>query len=231
MFPLLLILGACIKKRIPVSETIYGVDYYPTTQNKFVVYDVDSLVYIEIPKDTLVYKYRIKEKLADRFNDNEGKPAIRLERYIKRYNANKPYDSLPWVMKEVWMVNADSKNVQVSEGNVRYIKLTFPVTTSASWNGNATNTQAEELYTYDYIDRPENINGNALSNVLQVKQKEFRTLISYEKKAEKYAKGVGLVYREISNILSNNIVPGVPVENRIESGIVYKQTLVTYGYE
>jgi hypothetical protein len=222
---------SCAKKKIPADEGILGLDFYPTTSGKFIIYDVDSIVYTALPKDTLVFKYRIKEKLADSFTDNQGKPAIRLERYIKLYNPAKSYDSIPWELKDVWMVNADQKSVQVVEENVRYTKLIFPVQEKASWNGNSNNTLGERMYTYDYIDRNETINKNAFEDVLLVKQLEYRTLISYQNYSEKYAKGHGLVYRQITDLLSNNIVAGVPVENRIESGILYKQTIVTYGHE
>ena len=83
----------------------------------------------------------------------------------------------------------------------------------------------------DYINKKETINGNLLEKVLLVKQKDYRTLISYEYYVEKYAEGVGLVSREIKDLLSNSIIANKPVEDRIESGIIYKQTLVTYGYE
>ena len=196
----LLALCACIKKEVPANESLLGLEYYPTEQGKFVIYDVDSTVYIDLPIDTLVYKYRIKEKLADSFTDNEGNPAIRLERYIKMYDPNKSYDSIPWTIKEVWMVNADKRSVQVLERSVRYTKLIFPIQEKASWNGNAKNTIGEWDYIYDYIDRKETINGKTLDIVLQVKQKELRTQISLEKYYEKYAKGIGLVYREIVDV-------------------------------
>jgi hypothetical protein len=223
---------SCTKKKIPADNTaLLGLDYYPTTLGKYVIYDIDSIVYTDLPKDTLEYKYRIKEKLADSFTDNLGKPAIRIERYIKRFNAAKSYDSIPWTIKEVWMMNADQKSVQVVEGNVRYTKLIFPVQEKATWDGNANNTLGECIYTYDYIDKTETINNTTLDKVLLVKQKDYRTLISYQYYAEKYSKGIGLVYREITDLLSNNIIAGKPVEDRIESGIIYKQTLVTYGHE
>ncbi|MCW3077408.1 MAG: hypothetical protein JWO32_2017 [Bacteroidetes bacterium] len=227
----MLMFSACTKKKIPQDDSLLGLDYYPTTQGKFVVYDVDSTVYNELTLTSKKTKYRIKERMADSFTDNEGKPAIRLERFIKKFDSVKPYDSIPWSVKEVWMVNADKRSVQVSESNVRYTKLIFPVQKDASWNGNAKNTMGEWLYTYSYIEKKETINGIVLEKVLYVKQNEFRTLISYQNYFEKYAKGIGLVYREINDIYSNNVVPGVPVEGRIEKGVIYKQTLVTYGYE
>ncbi len=223
--------ASCVKKQIPADDGLLGLDYFPKTSGKYVVYDVDSTLYTEIPKDTLVYKYRIKEKIADTYTDNEGKPAIRLERYIKKYDAKKSYDSIPWQMKEVWMINADNMKVQIQESNIRYTKLIFPIEENASWNGNANNTLGETSYSYSYIDRKETINGTTLPKVLRVDQKNRRTLISYQNSFEKYAKNVGLVQREIVELLSNNIVPNVPVEDRIENGLIYRQILVTYGYE
>ena len=227
----MLLLISCSKKTIPQDAGLLGLDYYPTSSGKYVVYDIDSTIYTDLPRDTIVYKYRIKEKIADSYTDNQGKPAIRLERYIKKYNPLKSYDSIPWTIKEVWMVNADQKSIQVVEGNVRYTKLIFPIQEKSSWNGNANNTVGEWDYTIDYVDKAETINNTKLEAVLRVNQKEYRTLISYQNYFEKYAKGVGLVYREINDLLSNNIIANKPVEGRIESGIIYKQTLVTYGHE
>lgn len=224
-------LVSCTKKQIPADDSLLGLDYYPDSLGKFVVYDVDSTVYTENPRDTLVFKYRIKEILTERFTDNEGKPAIRLDRYVKKFNPLKPYDSIPWVMKEAWMVNVDKLSVRILENNIRYTKLIFPIQENASWNGNAFNTMGEWIYTYSYIDRKETINETPVGNVLFVNQKNYRTLISYQNYSEKYAKGIGLVQKQITDLLSNNILINVPVEDRIESGLIYKQILVTYGYE
>ena len=192
---------------------------------------MDSTIYNSLTQDTTVTKYRIKEKITELFTDNEGQEALRLERFIKKYNPGKSYDSIAWAIKEVWMVNANKKSIQVVEGNVRYTKLVFPVQQGANWNGNAKNTIGEWLYTYEYIDKTETIGSKQLDKVLNVKQKNYRTLISYQNYTEKYAKGIGLVYREITDILSNNVIANVPVEGRIEDGLIYKQTLVSYGNE
>jgi len=221
---------SCSKKKT-VNPINLGLEYYPTTEGKYVVYDVDSTVYTDLPVDTLTFKFRVKERIADQFTDNEGQPAIRLERYIKKYDPKKPYDSIPWTIREIWMVNAGDKSVEVVEGNVRYTKLIFPVEAKATWNGNAHNTIGEWLYDYEYIDNKESIGSVSLDKVLLVSQKDFKTLISYQNYNEKYASGVGLVQKEITDILSNRIVPGVPIEKRIETGLIYKQTLVNYGYE
>lgn len=222
---------SCAKKKTEDASAFLGLDYYPTQIGKYVVYDVDSTIYNDLTQTSVLYKYRIKEKITEKFTDNEGKTAFRMERYIKLFNSTKPYDSIPYTMKEVWMVNADDKKVQVVESNIRYTKLIFPIQSGSSWNGNASNTIGDWQYSYSDVDKPETLNGVKLDKVLTVSQKNDRTLISLQYYAEKYAKGVGLVYREIKDIYSNNVVPNVAIEQRIEKGLIFKQVLVSYGIE
>lgn len=231
MFILLCFSTACVKKSVPSGYEPYGLDYYPLKEGKYVVYDVDSTVFITLPQDTFIYKYRIKEKIADTYTDNQGQPVIRLERYIKNYNPLKSYDSIAWTIKEVWSITADKRSVQLVESNTRFTKLIFPVSEKSTWNGNAFNTMEPWQYAYDYVDRVETINGIRFDKVCMVKQKLFSTLISYESYCEKYSRGTGLVYREMQNVMSSTIVPGVPVLNRINSGFIYKQYFVSQGYE
>jgi len=222
---------ACIKKSAEQQNINLGQDYYPTTLGKFVEYDVDSVVFNELSSVPDTFRYRIKEKFTAHFSDNEGKQAIRLERFIKKYNPSLLYDSIPYQIKEVWMSNASNKNIQVVEGNIRFTKLIFPVQQNSSWNGNAYNSLGEWLYKYTYIDKTETINQVNLDKVLLVTQRDDYTQIYHHFYIEKYAKGVGLVYREIKDIYSNNVISGIPVEQRIEKGVIYKQQIINYGYE
>lgn len=226
-----LVFGSCSKEDSNTAPIDLGTTYYPTDIGKFVIYDVDSTIYTDLSKDTLVYKYRIKEKLIEEFTDNLGKPAIKIERSIKKFDPTVSYDNMPWKIKEVWTLSYNQSSIQVVESNLRFTKLVFPVQEKSTWNGNAFNSLGEQNYYYDYIDKTETIGTINLSKVLKVKQKEIITLISHQVYSEKYAKGVGLVYREMSDLQSNNILPNVPVTDRIEQGIIYKQTLYAYGFE
>ncbi|MBS1651362.1 MAG: hypothetical protein JSU07_05050 [Bacteroidetes bacterium] len=223
------IVFSCAKKS-PQSVDM-GYDYYPTKQGKYVVYQIDSVVYNQIPADTVYYKYLIKEVVSDSYTDNIGNTQIRLMRYIKMYNPIKIYDSIPWSIKEVWRITPSAKSIVLLERDKLFMKLIFPVTQNATWNGNVLNTIGEWDYSYKYINQQEAINNVSLTNVLCVNQYNFRTAISYQNYFEKYARGVGLVYKTISNLQSNNVVAGVPVEQRIQSGITYTQQIIAYGYE
>jgi hypothetical protein len=227
---LILACTACAKKAAPPSVPD-GKGYYPAQTGRFVVYEVDSTGYGEIPRDTIVARYLLKEKFTETFTDNTGGEALRLERYVKMYDAAIPYDSMVWKIRDVWMVNVTTSNVQVVEGNIRYTKLAFPVRERNSWDGNAYNQNGALMYTYEYTDRAETFRSSSFERVLKVKQKEERTLISFDEYYEKYAEGAGLAQRIATSIRSNSIVPGVPVEKRIESGFIYRQTLINYGTE
>ncbi len=228
---LMLVFASCKKKSVPADSVDVGKDYYPTAIGNYVVYDADSMVYDEFTHLPKKYKYQIKEKIEGEFTDSDGKPALRLIRYIKKFDSLKTYAQIPWTVKDAWQVNISNTNVEVVEENIRFSKLIFPVKESATWNGNAKNTIGEWTYSYSYMDKAESINGNSFDKVLMVKQKDYRTLISYQYYIEKYVRGVGLVYREIQDLYSGSVVVGVPVENRIEKGTIYKLKIISYGTE
>ena len=235
---------SCEKKSIPASEYDVGYDYYPQTIGKYVIYVADSTIYDEFTFAATTYKYLIKEKIEEEFTDPEGKPALRLVRYIKKYDSTKTYDQIAWAVKDAWQVNVSATSLEVVEENVRFTKLAFPVKTNASWNGNAKNTLGEWMYSYKYMDKKETINATyldkmqsvnsavPLEKVAFVKQKDFLTAISYDYYIEKYARGIGLVYREIKALTTNSPQFGVPIENNsARKGTIYKLTILSYGTE
>ena len=225
---------SCKKKVEPPPDLGYA--YAPTTLGKYVIYDVDSTVYDDFAMDTTYYKYRIKEKLEEEYIDNQGRSAIKLVRYIKFFNPLVSYDNMAWTVKDVWNYTKTATTLEVVEEDVRFTKLIFPTKEDAEWNGNANNTIGEWQYKYNFIDRSETINGTSFENVLYVIQRNDKNnAIHREYFAEKYAKDVGLIYREIKDLYSNTITiinGGIkPVEQRIEKGVIYKLNYVTHGYE
>jgi hypothetical protein len=226
----------CKKKTEEVPDV--GYNYAPVTLGKYVIYDVDSTVYDDFNNDTTYFKYRIKEKLEEEFTDNEGRPAIKLVRYVKKYSPLISYDNMAWTLKDVWMLNKSNTTYEVVEEDVRLVKLIFPVKVDATWNGNAQNILGEREYLYKSFDQQEAVNGTTFENVLFVEQKDDKSknAIHREYFIEKYARNVGLVYKEIKDLYSNTVkvLPGggiMPVEQRIEKGIIYKMTYVTHGIE
>lgn len=230
-FFLLLFLFSC-KENAPEPTTVKGLEYYPLKLGRFVEYEADSTVFTELPKDTLFFKYRIKEKLIEKFTDSQGLTSYRLERYIKPFNPLLPYDSMAWSVKEAWLVKANETRIQVQENNNLYTKLIFPTLPNASWDGNAYNFLGKSIYSYEYVDRAETINHLPLSRVLKVKQKtDTSNKIIYQLQFEQYAADIGLVFREFTQLESNTIVDTIPIKNRIEKGVIYTLRIINYGTE
>lgn len=224
---------SCKKKTEPITKPDLGEAYYPGTIGKYIIYDVDSIVFDEFTFDSTFYKYQIKEKIEEEYTDSQGRPALKLVRYIKKFSATVSYTAMPWTIKDVWQVNITNKSVEIVEENIRFVKLTFPVKENNTWNGNSTNTKEEWEYKYNYTDKTETIGGVPFEKVLFITQKDFPTLISREYYVEKYAKDIGLVYREIIDLdlqsVTSTTVPPLSIPQK--SGVIYKSTIVSYGFE
>src|ERR1700757_476515 len=80
------------KKDHPVTADA-GYSYFPNNIGHYCIYDVDSTVYDDFNHDTLNYKYQVKEVIESYYTDNEGRQAMRIERYKRPYIDTIPYDS------------------------------------------------------------------------------------------------------------------------------------------
>lgn len=218
---------SCKKSRTVEAPPDLGYDYFPVTLGKYVVYDVDSTIYNPLSGTVLYAKYRIKEVIDSTFKDNQGRETFRLSRYYKNYNATIPYNLMSWTYKDAWMLNKTPTTAEEVEENIRYIKLTFPVVKNNKWNGNAQNTIGDWQYKYTEVDKTESIGGFSFEKTLTVIQKHDAPAIYYQHYEEKYAKGIGMIYKEISDY-KYKIVNGILYPGQISEGIIYKMKIVDY---
>src|SRR5689334_9414263 len=79
----MLVLGAC-KKQTEDFSTATIEDYAPLAVGKFITYQLDSFKYLPFSlKDTTV-TYQVKHVVDAMIDDNLGRPAYRLIRYIRK---------------------------------------------------------------------------------------------------------------------------------------------------
>ncbi len=221
---------SCKKDKTTSDTHDVGYGYYQGEVGKYIEYEVDSTVYDDFEHDTDYYRYRLKEVVESIFTDNAGRPTLRLERYIKMYNPALSYDSIPWALRDVWAANITNTTVEKTEENVKFLKLSFPVSAGKTWNGNAFNTLGEQTYTYTDVDKPRGYNGFSFDSTLMVTQQDELNLILKKYYIEVFAKGVGLVHKQSFDIYSGTVT-AVPVTSRIQKGVDYKMTVVKYGTE
>ena len=219
------------KKDATLSPPDLGYNYYPGTIRSFVIYDVDSIAYRQLPKqDTGYYKFQIKEVMDTLITDNQNRPTIKLIRYRKNYSATIPYSQMTWTLQNVWVANKTTTDVEVVEDNVRYTKLAFPAALHNSWNGTAHADSTESDYKYTTFDVPLTLNGNAFSKTLTVLQNLDTNALIYQNYYEQYARGVGLIYKQIVNYIYAQDAMGAH-RGVIAGGMYYTMTVNSYGTE
>ncbi len=211
-------LTSCSKdtKSSQTNNDIAGYWYFPTDTGHWVIYNVDSIsISSAHPADT--YHYRLKEYIPSTYIDNSGNLTERIERYI--WNDS----SVTWNISNVWTSNVHTQDAEKVEDNVRYVKLSFPVKVNATWNGNAFNSIYPEWdYTYSNIDQPFSIGSLHFDSTLTVIQVQDSNLVYKHVGIEKYAKGVGMIYKEF-RIDSSNSATGA------YNGFDFRMTIESYN--
>ena len=202
------------------EETVVPVinkDYFPTKMGTTLEYNI---IEIKIDKAVGVFdtiQYQLKEYFESTFIDDEGNTNYRIERYYKT-------DTI-WEVLNIWYITVTENAIYKTEDNYRYKRLIFPVKEGNTWDGNIENTKEPEEYEITDIDIRETIGSNEYSNVLVVLQNDNENLIEKQFATEKYVKNIGLAYKEIIDISELEPQPGIPWEQRVNVGYIYKQTL------
>jgi len=198
-------------------------NYFPLEYGSWIVYDIDSTVHLDIDDGTnqqdtsiVYYHYQVKETIDSSFTDGEGEISYRILRETRQN------DTLSWDFLNIWSCKRTSTSAQRTEDNIRFVKLSFPISSGDSWNGNAYNNLLEDDYTFSAIHEPAVIGGYSFDSTVTVIQEEFISLINRSIRNEKYANGVGLVAirRDSLNV---NAFGG------ILNGVEFLQTVNSYG--
>lgn len=217
------LLFSCRKTKDDLPVTDSGYRYFPMEQGITNFYKV-TLIDIDTPAgkyDTLVYFLKTVNDTPHYDLNN------RLVTPVSRYIRTNPADN--WVIKDVWFAYKQNSHLVVSEENVHYIKMIFPVSEGKKWNGNSYNTQPEQEYEMVASDAYYMLSGISYDSVLTVVEKNDTSLIHKYYHVERYAKGSGLVERVYIDISQAGLVipnppnPLLPIEQRIIRGTLYKQ--------
>lgn len=206
-----------------VEEPNLGYTYFPLNVGHYVIYSVDSIYKDDFSGIVTHGKYMIKEVIESEFIDNAGRTSYRIERYRKD-SINYP----DWTIYNVWTANRTPTIAERFENNVRYIKLVFPVVLGETWNGNSMNADVEQDYEYIGVNESlavNNLNFDSVATVLQAD--ELDNLAEPRYMEEKYATGVGLVYRK-NYIIKTKTNPQTGVLDTA-SYINYTEQILEYG--
>jgi hypothetical protein len=122
----------------------------------------------------------------------------------------------------------DSEAV-VAEENISYVKLVFPTGTGRTWNGNKFNTGEADDYDMTLVGQPYALGDQTFDKTLVVGQEDNQDFIVYQdKRSEIFAHGVGLIYKETTQLKYCD-KPECLGKQQIESGLIWKQSILSYG--
>lgn len=236
---LVLFIASC-KKETETVDFDYGYNYFPDDSGSYVIYKVDSVIYNDFDPANLKRSSSqyLKEVVTEQFIDNLGRNAKKIERYVT--------DSLnhPWRLYNVWYLVKNNTNAEKVEDNVRYIKLTFPVSTGNAWKGNkfslVDHFPFEDLKftttNFDWNYEVQGVNENYSSgeifsdSTLTILQQADSSNVQKVYSVEKYAKNIGMVYKELWR-LDAQLVEGQTYEEDAVYGFILKQYAVKFGKE
>jgi hypothetical protein len=224
-----------------VTETFEakGKAYYPLAIGKTITYNVDSVIYDpqsngSVKIDSSFWQFR--EDIVDTFKEKDGTLQYRIERSERRRG------STVWSVAKVLTASITEQYALRDEDNLRYVKFPMTFLEKTSWDGNIFNDPsvkfiiAGELlepfskkwdYQVESFGKSETIGGKVFEDVLTVSGKtdakiltETRTLV------EKYAKGVGLVSKELKILDTQKLDANLAWERKAEKGVIIRQTFV-----
>jgi hypothetical protein len=198
---IILLLSACKKNE---SSSIVDIkELYPLQVGKVFIYQMDSTRQLNFQLATAYY--RAKDSVVSSFLDNQGRTAFVIYRYIQDTAQKTPY-----TYSDTYYAVFDKDKVEYVDNNKRFITLANPVSLNTSWMGNKyldslqliiSNNTSYDNWNYKYSSCNDSfsvIKGTFL-NTYTVQQKVDSTgYISSYYSVEVYAKGVGLIYKEIS---------------------------------
>jgi hypothetical protein len=155
------------------------------------------------------------------FTDNEGETAYKILRYYR------PVNTTGWGSPEIAVAKRTPSGLETVIQNTRYLNLAFPVEKDRTWDGNTYNhIERKEEYNYRYTDvhRPLQLNDKRFDSALTVEQVDVKSPIERFYIIERYAAGVGLVYRQEVDTNRFKYLGNDPVLD----GYINRQTLVSY---
>ncbi len=198
-------------------------EYYPLRKGMFQIYDVVEIQYTLGVPDTL--RYELRTEVTDSFPNAEGGFTYVVLRSKKEAGQS---DFLPL---NTWSSRIEPHHVVTQEENISFVKISLPILKDAEWDGNLYNTMGEDMYLMEEVKTALTVNDITYNDCIIVNQNDNQDFVVFlDQRKEIYARHAGLIFKE-SRLLSYCTVGRCLGQQEIESGVVYIQSIKSYGVE
>lgn len=106
--------------------------YIPLEVGKYIVYKLDSTVFVQLGRGEEVHSYQEKHLIQAVITDNLGRTSYRVYRYIRDLAGLKD-----WVQNGTYYITPLNDKVEIVDNNQRIINLIVPVKEGYTWKGNS----------------------------------------------------------------------------------------------
>jgi len=217
--------------------------YMPLKVGKYAIYKLDSINFYHYGQLDTVTQYLAKDSVESFFLSNQGDTSWIVVRYLSPVIGD-----TVWTPNESNIVTPSAHSVELSENNLRYVKLAFPIQENFTWNGNSYIADApyqglfdftapknlnldDWTYTYQHVNQPFTIGGTTYDSTVTILQVDDSANVpilidtSFASRtywSETYAKNVGLIYR---NTAIWEYQPPPPNSSQVGYKLGFKLTL------
>ncbi|QES89296.1 hypothetical protein [Rhizosphaericola mali] len=213
----MLVICSCSKTTIDTQTYSTYKDYLSINVGDSYLYRLDSVALLSFGTDTVTRTYYRKDSVISASLDGENNTTYRIYTYLKPFTSS----SNSWVYLNAYNITLDSTNLQlVDENNLRFIKLSNPITVEHSWDGDAyftigtsasssfsdpadvyINYQSQWSYQYTDLNTAQTFYDQSYNNTITVNEIDYTegSMSSYYTRlysSESYAKGLGLIHRK-----------------------------------
>ncbi len=238
---------SCTTEKFEPVNIDYGYEYFPLNTGAYWIYEVDSIIYDPALGGTDVDTIRsfLKEEITGTLTDNTGQLVYRVEQTTRRSHDD------PWQIQKAIVLSSDESRAFRIEDNLRFVKLVFPLKTNQRWDGHvffdpstkfSVAGESLELFKdWNYqvvaVGIETHLGNQSFDEVAVISMADSENLIERRLAVEHYAKGVGLVYRELTILDTQCTVcchlnyaqcQSLPWNEKAEKGFQLQQRLIEY---
>ncbi|WP_084370547.1 hypothetical protein [Reichenbachiella faecimaris] len=213
---------SCSESELASDTDRLGLNYFPLEVGNYRIYDVVETKYTVLK--TTVDIYELKESVADSSLNISGN----LQYIIHRSTRADGTES--WTLDSIWTAQKSTSIAVLTENNVPFVKLSFPIAHEREWDGNGLNALDSEFYWYNTELADTALSGVIYQDLVKVIQNDRgEDFLGFENKSEIFAPDIGMIIKE-SAILSY-CQTACATEKEIQSGRELMMTLKEYGKE
>ena len=215
----LVLVSACNETKDLGPETL-GVDFYPINIGQYRIYEVEEIQFKIVGFDTL--NYQLRETIFDSIQSIDQTTYL-LRRDVRQNSLQE------WESDSIWAVASTDTYIAVSENNIPFIKLTFPVIDGREWNGNSLNSRGNQIYYYQGVSQAIVDSVAAEDHVRVVIEDIEENITGLDLRSEVYVRGVGLVEKDYLTQRNCTASDCGDDLGKVIGGRSLKQTLIEIG--